>query len=40
MLRQIYLADLGTRSGKPYYVFVEREESFAEEQEEVVVNYE
>jgi len=38
-LKQAYLIDFGKRNGKPYYVFVEMEDGFAEEEEEIMVNY-
>lgn len=40
IVKQIYLIDFGKRDGKPYYVFVERADSFAEDEKEIVVNYE
>lgn len=36
-IKHIYLADFGTFNGKPYYVFVEKEDNIAEEEDEIVI---
>ena len=38
LIKQIYLTDFGKVGGEPYYVFVEKDDLIAEEDDEIVVD--
>ena len=39
IIEHLYLTDLGMRNGKPYYIFVKKEDNIVEA-DEVIVNVE